>query len=406
MTLKIAAICTRYHPLSHADVIVTRWLEPHMHDAVVGFRPRSKIASLYVAQISGEDPSGTFHVSPNGRPERFDPGFDISRLASRQYGVPMFDTIREALTLGGDALAVDAVLLIGEHGDYPLNAYGQILYPRKEMWDEVIAVFRDSGRVAPVFFDKHLSWNMDWARDIVRTAREMGIPFFAGSSIPITGPAHPLNLGHAPDLEASLGLFYVGAETYGIHSMEFVQSLIERRRGGESGVAAITAYEGEGVWRAMDDGAWSRELFEGALAACPAKADGDYRQNCRRSGITPVACVFEHLDGHRQAHVMLHGHISEFCAALERRMEPPNEDEVWASYCDTGPEDAFAVNFAHLCREIERFFQTGQSPVPIERNLLTTLQVATFMHALQRPGQRIETPHLHIAYQPASRPMS
>ena len=166
MTRKIAALCTTYYPWSHADVIVTRWLDPHPHDAEVGFRPMSRIASLFVAQMPPGDPppADWFSIPPSGRSDRYDPSFDISRAVAAHYGVPTFGSIREALTLGTDALAVDAVLLIGEHGEFPLNAYGQKLYPRKEMWDEVLAVFRDCGRVTPVFIDKHLSWNMDWAR--------------------------------------------------------------------------------------------------------------------------------------------------------------------------------------------------------------------------------------------------
>jgi hypothetical protein len=53
-----------------------------------------------------------------------------------------------------------------------------------------------------------------------------------------------------------------------------------------------------------------------------------------------------------------------------------------------------------LDREIQKFFLTGQSPVALERHLLTTLQVATWMHALKQLGQRIATPQLQIAYQP------
>ncbi len=397
MNHKIAALCTTYYPWSHADVVVTRWLEPHPHDAVIGFRPQTRIASLYVAQMPHCDPPPAEWVSvpPRTRPDKYDPSFDISRLVAATYGVPTFPTIREALTLGTNALAVDGVLLIGEHGDYPLNEYGQKLYPRKDMWDEVVEVFRDTGRTAPVFFDKHLSWNMDWAREIVQTAQALPIPLFAGSSLPITGPKHPIYLPPAPDLVESLGLFYVGAESYGIHSMEFVQSLIENRHGGESGIAAITAFEGQAVWDALDNGAWSQSLFEATLAACPFKKPGDYRANCAASDLTPVALVAEHADGHKQTHVMLHGHIDAFAAGLRVRDDPNH----YVTYCDTSATNVFVINFANLCREIDRFFITQQSPVPIERNLLTTLEVATFMHALRdNPGQRVATPQLHISY--------
>jgi hypothetical protein len=42
--------------------------------------------------------------------------------------IPVHKTIREALRLGGKTLACDAVLLIGVHGDYPVNKLGQIGY--------------------------------------------------------------------------------------------------------------------------------------------------------------------------------------------------------------------------------------------------------------------------------------
>ena len=66
-------------------------------------------------------------------------------------------TIADALTLGTGKLAVDAVLLIAEHGDYPLNAKLQKLYPRGRYFREVLDVLRGSGRAVPVFIDKHLS---------------------------------------------------------------------------------------------------------------------------------------------------------------------------------------------------------------------------------------------------------
>jgi hypothetical protein len=397
MPQKIAALCTTYYPWSHADVLVTRWLDPHPHDAVVGFRPKTQIAALHVMQMPAGDPpvAEWFKVSPRERIDKYDPSFDISRAVAQTYNVPVFASIREALTLGGTTLAVDAVLLIGEHGDYPENAYGQKLYPRKAMWDAVIAVFKNSGRVVPVFVDKHLSWDTTAAREMVATARALQIPLFAGSSIPITGLPYPLGLPDQPRIAESLGLYYVGAETYGIHSMEFVQSLIEGRAGGESGIVAMTTYAGDAVWDAQANGAWSAALFDDTLAAFPRKRAGDYRANCAASAIQPVACVCEHADGHRQTHVMLDGHIDGFAAGLRLH------DDVtsYVTYSDNATDGVFVLNFAHLSREIDTFFVSGVAPVPIERSLLTTLQVATQMRLLtESPGVRVATPDLQIAY--------
>ena len=79
---------------------------------------------------------------------------------------------------------MDGVVIIGEHGTYPLNAKGQQLYPRRELFDQVIGVFRQSGRVVPVFNDKHMSWNWTWAKYMWRTIQDMQIPWMAGSSLP------------------------------------------------------------------------------------------------------------------------------------------------------------------------------------------------------------------------------
>src|SRR5205085_11298944 len=98
MKPKIAAIVTAYYPRSHADVIVTKFLKGIPTDAQGVLPPRVEVASLFIDQIH----------------ER-----DIGRGLAAEYGVPMFESIRAALTLGGTELAVDGVLLIGEHGDYP-----------------------------------------------------------------------------------------------------------------------------------------------------------------------------------------------------------------------------------------------------------------------------------------------
>jgi hypothetical protein len=62
----------------------------------------------------------TDHVSHN----------DLSRGLAAKYGCTIYPTVRQALTLGGDPLAVDSAVLIGEYGKYPDNEKGQKLYPR------------------------------------------------------------------------------------------------------------------------------------------------------------------------------------------------------------------------------------------------------------------------------------
>ncbi len=160
---KIAAIITEYRPMSHADVIVGKYLEGFNQDNQPPY-PRSKIVSLFTEQIPKED---------------------MSRERAKKFNVPIYRTVADALTLGGDKLAVDGVLLIGEHGDYPTNDKDQKLYPRFEMFLKITDVFRQSGRGVPVFNDKHLSWNWRQAKRMVDISHELRFPMLAGSSVPV-----------------------------------------------------------------------------------------------------------------------------------------------------------------------------------------------------------------------------
>ncbi|MCS7056720.1 MAG: hypothetical protein NZM18_11180 [Thermoflexales bacterium] len=395
---KIAALCTAYFPASHADVIVSRWLKPHPTDARWGWQPRTRIASLYVAQPR---PDRRLLSTPSAqwRSLGFNPNLELGQPIARAHGVPIFDSIRDALTLGGESLAVDGVLLIGEHGDYPTSALGQKLYPRKEFFDQVVAVFRQSGRCAPVFCDKHLSWNSAWAEEMVATAREMGFPLMAGSSLPYSFTLKP-PLPAGAELDEGVAVFYGGAEVYGFHSLEAMQAFVETRAGGERGIRAITTYRGERVWEAMAQGAWSRDLFDAALAACHNIAPGDMQENARRTSSlhdpwgSPTAFVFEHADGLRTAHIQLDGHIQDLAIAIRRR-----DGTIHANRWEAGGPEDFYGHFAALDAKIQEMFLTGRPPAPIERTLLTSMSIAACMQALTTAGYRIETPQLHIAYQ-------
>src|SRR5262249_57845405 len=100
--------------------------------------------------------------------------------------IPLAQSIPEAPTPGGDKLAVDGVLIVAEHGDYPSNDRGQILYPRRRFFEEIVKVFQSSGRAVPVFNDKHLSYSWDDAKWMVEQSRKLGFPMMAGSSVPVS----------------------------------------------------------------------------------------------------------------------------------------------------------------------------------------------------------------------------
>ena len=177
-----------------------------------------------------------------------------------------------------------------------------------------------------------------------------------------------------------------------------MQRFVETRAGGERGIRAITTYKGDGVWAALAQGAWSRDLFDAALATCLNPTPGDMRANCRSAQAddlhgSPTAFVLEHADGLRTTHVLLQGHIEDFGLAIRQR-----DGTLHTNRWEAGDARDFYGHFGALNAKIQAMFLTGQPAAPIERTLLTTMTVASCLHALATPGVRIETPHLLVAY--------
>ena len=215
---RIAALTTTYYKYSHSQHIVDRFLEGYGWEGR-HHRPAMDVVSLYVEQVGDND---------------------LSRERARRHPqMKIYPTIAEALTQGGSNLAVDGVLLIGEHGKYPVNEKGQTLYPRYEYFQQVVEVYRRSGRTAPLFNDKHLSWNWDYAKRMYDTAKELGFGFMAGSSLPVTWRQPAVDLPFGARVEEVVGIWRGWLDGGDIHVLEAMQSIIERRRGGETGVRAV-----------------------------------------------------------------------------------------------------------------------------------------------------------------------
>ena len=136
---------------------------------------------------------------------------------------------------------VDGVVVIGEHGKYPRNEKGQTQYPRWEFFQQIVKVFKDSGRAVPMFNDKHLSWNWDWAKQMVETSREMRFAYMAGSSLPVTWRIPSVEMPLGSRIREALCVGYGGVDSYDFHGLETLQCMVERRAGGETGVKWLQA---------------------------------------------------------------------------------------------------------------------------------------------------------------------
>ncbi len=333
------------------------------------------------------------------------PANDLSRRRSQEFGFPLYPSIAAALRCGGDRLAVDAVLVIGEHGNYPRNEYGQKKYPRYEFFKQVVDVFRADGRCVPMFNDKHLSWKWAWAKEMVQTARDLDFPYLAGSSLPVTWRMPSIDMPWQADVEEVMGVSIGSIDSYDFHCLEMIQCMAERRRGGETGVAWVEALRGDAVWKAMragswDQGGWDPQLFQACLCRSQTLAQPDTFSHryptsaqIRQWVEDPIVYRYQYRDGLRATMMMMNGLVGDFNFAA--RVKGQAEPVSTLFYLPSVPNVVYS---AALMSQAEETFLTGQAPYPVERTLLTGGLVEAGVQSLHH-GKRIETPYMDVQYQ-------
>lgn len=295
--------------LLSSTVIVGKFLRGFPTDDGVQ-APQVRVVSMYIDQIAGynqwdeELSNGGF---PSADPIPAD-HLPMGVLMAKKYNVKLVDSIQAALcydaetgTVGTD-LAVDGVLAIAEHGNYPVNEKGQKYYPRRHFYEQISGVMANSPKrfSCPIFTDKHLAVTWEDALYIYNTGKKLGLTHMAGSSVPVCFWRDPwLEHDLSTPLEQACMLSYGDLEAYGCawppslpgllsmwpsepgcalrcrshdlplcaadHGLEALQAMVERRPGGEAGIVAAQCLEGEAMWAAAAEGRWSRELASAAM---------------------------------------------------------------------------------------------------------------------------------------------
>ena len=388
--MKIAAVVTTWFPGSHANLIASKFVEGFPVDGAV-VKPKVDLVSIYMDQLNWNDV-----------------GMDLAR----EHGIEVYPSIRAALTLtppsatgdwptAGDwrdgELAVDGVLLIAEHGDYAANERDQRMYPRRHFFEQICGVMAVSGRPVPVFNDKHLSYNWTDALWMYERARALDIPLMAGSSLPLArrDPGLEHEIGTPIEEALSIGFinwYHTRLDSYGFHALEALQCMVERRAGGETGIAAVQCLEGAVVWRAGDEGAWPRDLADAAETLAEPRKPGRMEDNCE----TPTVFILEYIDGFRGYSLVLPGHLKGWAYAARI------DGEVQATGLNRG--GGLEDPFSSLGLNIQEMFLTGEPQYPVERTLLVSGALEALMESRHRGGVRIETPHLRVSYRPFDRP--
>ena len=372
---KVAAVFTELRLRSHAYHILTSLMDKYL------FRGQWTDSGVDVVSFYADQ-------FPNG---------DMAREASERFKVPLYKTIDEALCLGGKSLAVDAVCLIGEHGRYPKSELGQTMYPRKEFFDQIVKVIERSGRPVPVFNDKHLSYRWDWAKQMYDDAQRLKIPFMAGSSVPLAERRPAIEFPTGAVVEEAVSIHGGGIESYDFHALEVMQSLIEARRGGETGVKQVQLLAGDTCVEAMKQGRFSSELV---AAAMNAERNASFKRRPRMQfPLEPFvprhAVLVTYKDGTKGTALTVGsgGDRWNFACRIKGQAEP------LATAYYSGPWGNWNL-FNALSRAIAEFFKSGVAPYPVERTLLVSGILDASMHSHADNGKMIATPELEFSYAP------
>lgn len=371
--LKVAVVYTAFTHRSHVNVILENFLEPYYFNGRwVDPRVEFEIVSLWGDQF------------PEG---------DMARQVSREYDIPICETISDALCLGGTELAVDAVLSIGEGGGshYAVNNLQQVEYPRKRFFDEIVAVMRRSRRVVPLFTDKHFSYRWDWAKEMYDTAGRMGIPLMAGSSISLSERRPSLEIPNGSEIVDAVAIHGGKLEVYDFHGLEMLQAFVEFRKGGEKGISQVQFVEGDQLWKAAKDGRWSEELTEAAMAT-EMELDA---KSWRKLETPPHAILMDYNDGFRAAMVRIGNDSIRWNFACRLKDDPVPK----ATRMFVGPWRNRYL-FKAFSHAIQYFIVHQTSPYPVERTFLTTGILEAAMRSRHAGGKPLRTPHLEISYAP------
>jgi hypothetical protein len=382
---RIAIIATIYRLQSHAQHMGDRFLVGYPY-AGAWHHPNMKVVSLYVDQ------------KPEG---------ELSGARAKEFGFEVYPSVAEALRCGGKQLAVDAVLIIAEHGNYPRNEKGQILYPRYEFFQQTAEVFEKDGRAVPVYNDKHLSYSFEKAKAMVDTSRRLRFPMLAGSSIPVTWRLPSIDLPLGCEIEDALMVGEGGSDAMDFHALEGLQCMVERRRGGETGVKAVQLLEGDAVWKAGEEGRYSKELLTAALSRSDTPlgltvADGR-TQDLVASGELPklvpkpAAYFIEYRDGLKATMMMLDGALKDFNFAARLKGAAGIQSTQFLLTPD--PNVTYSACLMH---KAEQMFETGVAPYPVDRTLLVSGMLESCLTSKVQGHVRLETPHLQVAYKAPS----
>lgn len=365
-------------PGSHADWIITKLMDGYWWQ---GAHTPSQVdvVSVYIHQ------------------------FDTSELGQKickSKGIPIFKTVDEAVTLGGKELAVDGVVIVGEHGNYPTDLKGHWLLPRWWIYQQVIRVFEQSNRSVPVFNDKHLSYNWDDAKWMFDKSRELGFPLTGGSSIPYYFRKPEIELAIDTPIKNSIVVGGASDEGAIFHCIDVLQAFVDRRKGGETGVKSVQSIRGPETSKWVERNPWAGKLLDSIAKSFDLKK-GIFQENPQAN-----VCIVEYNDGTKAAVISGSDVGWTYAGEIEGQKEPT----IISMLGWPGPYSQYHASNGQPHWIIEMMV-TWKEPYNAERLLLSTGIVNQYMESnwenghYSPVGRRIETPFMNMTYRSTHGPM-
>lgn len=379
MAKKIALLTTTWWLNSHADLFGSKILEGYLHDG--GDGPDLELASTYIDRPEERGAHGT--------------------EVCKAHGVPVYERLLDALTLGGTTLAVDGVIICACQGDYPRDALWRPLRPARQFWELCALAFRTAGRGVPVFFSKQIAPTFADARAIVDQAAALNVPLLSGSNMTCTYRGDDLRLqgggryGHFVAAGASQ-FTRTNFEHFVPHTLDCLQSQAERRAGGPTGVRAVTCRTDSGMWDLYDQAGMPPRALESLVARMPAGVMQQMREGSAGHPDSGII-VIEYRDGTKAVVLHLDGGVDRTRLRCWVAALPPGNvaPEVVSFECQS--RSPFG-HFSYQLRDVDRLFQTGVPPYPIGRQLVGAGILDAALRSRAAGGVRVETPELNLVY--------
>ncbi|MGV3686928.1 MAG: hypothetical protein ACO1NS_14975 [Daejeonella sp.] len=356
---------------SHADWIICKLMDGYWWDSA-HTPSRVEVVSVFIHQLEQSE---------------------LGQKVCKAKNIPIFKTVGEAVTLGGKDLAVDGVVIVGEHGNYPVDLKGHWLLPRWWIYNQVIRVFEQSKRSVPVFNDKHLSYNWDEAKWMFDKSRELNFPLSGGSSIPSYFRKPEIELEIDTPIKNSIVVGVAHDEGAIFHCIDFLQCFAERRKGGETGVKSIQSIRGPETWKWVQRHPWAERLLESV------RKSFDFRPGYFQENKRPGLLVIEYNDGTQGAIISGLEVGWTYAGEIEGKEDPT----IVSILGMPGPFSQYhAAN--DLVHWINELMVTKKEPYNAERLLLSTGITNQFNESnwdngrYSEVGRRIETPFLNIRY--------